>query len=83
MRRKGYEGLYGLNEGYRQVQRSLQMLERHPALQAAEIDRLRALAAEACAATNSYLLEALAAAETTRAGRLFVRRKAREHQEDQ
>ena len=43
MRRKVYEGLYGLDEGYRLVQRSLQMLERHPALRVKEISRLRAL----------------------------------------
>ena len=83
MPRKVYEALCGLNEGYEQVRRSLKVLARHPDLRRGEVRRFAEMAAEVCAATNSYLLEALGARETNEAGRLFVRRKARERQEEE
>ena len=83
MQRKVYEALCGLNEGYEQVRRNLKILARHPGLQRAEVRRFERWAAEMCAATTSYLLEALGARETDQAGRLFVRRKARERQEEE
>ena len=64
------------------TRRSLKALARHPALQRSEVRRFLELAAEACAATNSYLLEEFGGEETAEAGRLFVRRKARERKED-
>ena len=64
------------------VQRSLKSLAKHSPLERSEIRRCEQLAAEACAAANSFLLEALGAEETDLAGRLFVRRIARERQEE-
>ena len=83
MQRKVYEALCAMNQGYEQVRRSLKVLARHSDLEREEVHRFEQLAQEVCAATNSYLLEALGARETDQAGRLFVRRKARERQEEE
>ena len=82
MKVKIYEHLCGMNQGFDQVRRSLKALAKHSALEAAEIRRFEHLTAEACAATNSYLLEALGRLETDQAGRLFVQRKAREQRDE-
>ena len=82
MKLKTYRHLCAMNEGFDQVQRSLKSLAKHSPLERSEIRRFEQLAAEACAAANSFLLEALGAEETDLAGRLFVRRKARERQEE-
>ena len=81
--RKVYQQLSQMNDGYEQVRKNLKALAKHPALEAREVRRFLDLAAESCAATNSYVLEALGDHETNTAGRLFVRRKARERTEDQ
>ena len=60
----------------------MKALARHPALHPSEIRRFADWAAEASAATDSYLLEALGAAETNLAGRLFAQRKAQERKEN-
>ena len=82
MKVKTYRYLCAMNEGFDQVQRSLKALAQHSPLERSEIRRFEQLAAEACAASNSYLLEALGAEETDQAGRLFVRRKTRERKEE-
>ena len=81
MQRKVYEAVCGINQGYEQVRRSLKVLEKHPALHRQEVRRFEAWAAEVCAATNSYVLEALGADEANRAGRLFARRRTFEQDE--
>ena len=81
--RKVYQELCRMNEGYEQARRSLKALASHAALDRGEVRRFLELAAECCAATNSYLCEALGDCETKKAGRLFVRRKARERQDEQ
>ena len=81
--RKTYKHLLAMNQGFDQVRRSLQALAHCAPLKPSEIRRFEELAAETCAATNSYLLQALGAVETDRAGSLFVRRKARERKEEQ
>ena len=72
-----------MNQGFDQVRRSLKELAKHASLEPSEIRRFQQLTEEARAATNSYLLEVLGTEETNRAGRLFVRRKARERREEQ
>lgn len=83
MKQSAYRHLCAMNEGFGQARRSLKALSHHANLHSGEIRRFERLAAEVCAATNSYLLEALGAAETNRAGRLFVKRKARERRDEE
>ena len=80
--RKFYQQLSEMNDGYELVRKNLKALAKHAALDPREVRRFMDLAAESCAATNSYLLEALGDHETKTAGRLFVRRKARERKDD-
>ena len=82
MKAKTYRHLWSMNEGFDRVRRSLKALAKHAALDASELRRFQELAAEARAATNSYLLEALGAEQTDRAGRLFARRRERERREE-
>src|SRR5260370_42402070 len=83
MKLKVYEQLLAMNQGFDQVRRSLHALARFPSVDPAELRRFEQLAAEARAATNSFLLEALGTLETDHAGRLFVRRRTRERKEEQ
>jgi hypothetical protein len=83
MKRKVYEHVLEMNQGYDQVLRSLKALAKHPGLQPGEIRRFEQLTRETRAATNSFVLESLARRETADAGRLFVQRKAREQKEEQ
>jgi hypothetical protein len=83
MKRKVYEHVLEMNQGYDQVLRSLKALGKSPGLQRGEIRRFEQLARETRAATNSFVLESLAGRETADAGRLFVQRKAREQKEEQ
>ena len=64
MRVKTYGYLCAMNEGFDQVQRSLKVRDKHSPLERSQTRRVEQLAA-------------LGAEETDRAGRLFVRRKAR------
>jgi hypothetical protein len=82
MRRKVYEHVLEMNQGFDQVLRSLKALAKYRGLQRNEIRRFEQLARESRAATNSYLLESLGRLETAAAGRLFVQRKAREQKEE-
>ena len=79
---KAYERLFAMNQGYEQVARSLKALAKYPALRPAEIARFAQLAEETRAATNSHLLDVLAAIEIAHAGRLSRQRKARERNEE-
>ena len=83
MKRKVYEHVLEMNQGFDLVLRSLKALAKHRGLQPEEIRRFAQMARESRAATNSYLLESLARQETADAGRLFVQRKARERKEEQ
>ena len=83
MKLRVFEQVLAMNQGFDQVRRSLHALAKYPALQPAEIRRFERLAAEARAATNSFLLETLGALETDQAGRLFVRRRTRERKDEQ
>ena len=82
MKAKAYRQLCKMNEGFAQVRRSLRTLAKYSPLETAELRRFEKMAAEACAATNSYILETFGAKETDAAGRLFAERKARERQEE-
>jgi hypothetical protein len=82
MKLKVYEQLLAMNQGFDQVRRTLHALASCPDVDRGEIRRFQQLAAEARAATNSFLLEALATRETDHAGRLFVRRRRRERKEE-
>jgi hypothetical protein len=83
MKRKVYEHVLGVNQGFDQVLRSLKALAKYHGLQPNEIRRFEQLARETRAATNSFVLESLGRLETADAGRLFVQRKAREQREEQ
>jgi hypothetical protein len=83
MKLKAYEHLFLINQGYDQVARSLKALVKYPALRPDEIAHFAQLAEETQAATNSHLLDVLAAVEIARAGRLSGQRKARERKEEQ
>jgi hypothetical protein len=72
MKRKVYEHVLEMNQGYDQVLRSLKALAKHPGLQPGEIRRFEQLTRETRAATNSFVLESLARRETADAGRLLV-----------
>jgi hypothetical protein len=83
MKRKVYEHVLKMNQGFEQVQRSLKALAKHPGLHRNEIRRFEQLARETRAATNSYVLESLARRETAAAGRLFAQRRVREQKDEQ
>jgi hypothetical protein len=83
MKRKVYEHVWKMNQGFEQVLQSLKTLAKHRGLQRGEIRRFEQLARETRAATNSFVLESLSRLETADAGRLFVQRKAREQKEEQ
>ena len=78
-----YEHLFGLNDGFDQVARSLKSLAKYPALRPDEIAQFAQLAEETRSATNSHLLDVMAAIEISRAGRLSGRRKALERKQEQ
>src|SRR5437588_12317634 len=78
-----YEHLFEMNRGFDQVVRCLKSLEKYRALKPDEIRRFEQMAKETQAATNSHLLDLLAALEINRAGRLSRLRKARERREEQ
>jgi len=80
--KRGYEHLWRMNRGYQEVLESLRVLRKHPAVDSQELRRFEELAAEACAATNSFLLEALGTMETEAAGHWFRKRLARERKEE-
>jgi len=82
MKLKVYEQLLAMNQGFDKVRRSLHALASCPAVDPGEMRRFQQLAAEARAATNSYLLEALGTLETDHAGHLFVRRRRRERNDE-
>jgi hypothetical protein len=83
MRRKVYEHVLEMNQGFDRVLRSLKALAKHPGLHRNEIRRFEQLARESRAATNSYLLESLGRLETAEAGHLFVQRRVREQKDEQ
>ena len=80
---KAYEYLLEMNRGYDQVVRSLKSLAKYPALRPGEITQFAHLAEETRSATNSHLLDVMAAIEIARAGRLSRRRTARERKQEQ
>ena len=77
-----YKHLLDINAGFDQVVRALAALRKDDAFMAKELDRFSALAKEARAATNSYLIGAIERAETDEAGRRFGRRRERELREE-
>ena len=82
MKRASYENLWRMNQGYDEVLKSLRVLRKHPAVDSQEVRRFEELAAEARAATNSYLLDMLGTMETEAAGHWFRKRLARERKEE-
>ena len=83
MKLTAYENLFLVNQGYDQVARSLKALAKYPALRPDEITQFAQLAEETRAATNSHLLDILAAIEIAAAGKLSGQRKSREGKEEQ
>jgi hypothetical protein len=77
-----YKHLLDINAGFDQVVRALAALRKNDAFLARELDRFSALAKEARAATNSYLIGVMEQAETDEAGRRFGKRRERELRED-
>jgi hypothetical protein len=78
-----YHQLRDLDEGFAQVNRALNRMRSFRGFHIAELARYSALAAEARAATFSYLLEIIGEAESKEPGRLFRSRRQREaRQED-
>ena len=77
-----YHHLLNLNAGFDQVVRALAALGKHDIFLAKELGHYAALAKEARAATNSYILGAMERAETDEAGRRFGKRRAREQREE-
>lgn len=73
-----YKHLLDLNAGFSQVVRALAALRKRDAFLAKELNHYAALAKEARAATNSYILGVLERIETDEAGRRFGKR--REHE---
>ena len=82
MKLDAYQHLLRINAGHDQVIRSLAALRKHGAFQRSELARFSALSKETKAATNSYLLGAMEAAETDVAGRRFRKRLARERSDE-
>jgi hypothetical protein len=72
-----YQQLWELDEGFAQVHRALNGLQSSPGLHTNELARYGALAAEARAATLSYLLEILGERESKEAGQMFRCRRRR------
>jgi hypothetical protein len=77
-----YRHLLEINAGFDQVVQGLAALRKNPHFQKRELARYEALAKEARATTNSYILGALEHAETAEAGRRFGRRWERERREE-
>jgi hypothetical protein len=77
-----YKHLLDINAGFDQAIRGLAALRKNDAFLAKELDRFSALAKEARAATNSYLIAMMAEAETRDAGRRFGKRRDREIREE-
>jgi hypothetical protein len=77
-----YRHLFDLNAGYDQVVRALAGLGESGLFGRRELRRFTALSEEARAATTSFLVSAMEAAETDEAGRLFRIRLARERREE-
>lgn len=77
-----YQHLLEINAGFDQVVQGLAALRRDPHFQKRELDRYEALAKEARATTNSYIVGVLEHAETAEAGRRFGRRWERERREE-
>ena len=77
-----YQQLWELDEGFAQVHRVLNKMRLIPGIHPTEIAGYSALAAEARAATFSYLLEIVGDAESKEAGLLFRYRRRREAQQD-
>lgn len=81
--KKAYEHLFLMNQGFDQVARSLKELATYSAMRPDEIAQFAHLAEETRSATNSHLLDVLAAIEIARAGgclgsaRLASERKGR------
>ena len=76
-----YEQLLQINAGFEQVSRALHGIGRNRLFDRQELERYRALAAEAQALINSYLSDVIETTETDQAGRLSRRRLARERRE--
>lgn len=81
--KKTYEHLFLVNQGFDQVARSLKELAKFPVLRPDEIAQFAQLAEETRSATNSHLLDLMAAIEITRAGRLSSQRAARDRKQEQ
>ena len=77
-----YQQLFDLNAGYDLALRALAGLAESGLFEKREVLRFTALTAEARAATTSFLVTAIEAAETDEAGRLFRVRLARERWEE-
>jgi hypothetical protein len=77
-----YKHLLDINAGFDQVVRGLAELRKNDAFLAKELDRFSALAKEARASTNSYLIGVLEREETREAGRRFGKRWEREQREE-
>jgi hypothetical protein len=77
-----YKHLLEVNTGFDQVVRGLAALRRNDIFLTKELDRFSALAKEARAATNSYLIAEMAEVETHEAGRRFGKRRDRELREE-
>jgi len=77
-----YKHLLDINAGFDQVIHALAALRKNDAFLARELDRFGALAKEARAATNSYLIGVIEQAETDEAGRRFGKRRDREQKEE-
>ena len=77
-----YQQLWELEEGFARVHRVLNKMRSIPGFHPPEIARYSALAAEARAATLSYLLEIVGEAESKEAGRLFRSRRRLEARQD-
>jgi len=77
-----YKHLLDITSGFDQVVRGLAALRKNDAFLAKELDRFSALAKEARAATNSYVIGVLEREETREAGRRFGKRWEREQREE-
>jgi hypothetical protein len=77
-----YQHLLCLNASFDRVLASLAALRKHAAFEGGELARFSAWSKEVKAATNSYLLGIMEAAETEEAGRRFHKRLAKERSEE-
>lgn len=77
-----YQNLLKINAGFDLVIGGLAALRKYGAFHRSELDRFSALSKENRAATNSYLLGIMEAAETEEAGRRFHKRLAKERSEE-